>query len=105
VVGALKLATPLPFTATTSSVVEPTLKATLPVGTPLPEAFFTVAERVMFAPDVTGLGVAVTVVVVATGPLLLPTVSVVDALSRPPQTIVNACVPVVLPALKVLLPE
>jgi hypothetical protein len=50
--------------------VVPSKKLTLPEGVPPPEEE-TVAERLTFAPAVTGFGVAVRAVLVATGPGLV----------------------------------
>jgi len=66
VVGADSLATPEPFSVTVPMVVEPTVKVTDPAGVPTPgELRLTVAVKVASAGGVTGLGDAVTVVVVA----------------------------------------
>ena len=61
------MATPLPFSLAVPSVVFETEKVTVPVGAPVdPLALrFTVAVSVIVAGGVTGLGDAVTVVVVA----------------------------------------
>ena len=60
----LKEAWPVPSTAMPEArVVVPSVKATVPVGTPAPEA--TVAVKVTGLPKAEGLGVELTVVVVA----------------------------------------
>jgi len=60
----LKVAMPLPFTATLdASVVAPSLKVTAPVGVPLVDV--TVAVKVTDCPNVDGLGAEVTAVDVA----------------------------------------
>src|SRR6185369_9828909 len=59
----LKAAWPVPSTATLDArVVAPSVKVTVPAGTPAPEV--TVAVNVTDCPDVEGLGAEVSVVVV-----------------------------------------
>ena len=72
------MAFPVPSSVPVPSVVEPSLKVTVPVAATLPEAGLTVAVKVMLAPLVTVVADAVRVVVVATGAVETTSVVALD---------------------------
>ena len=93
-------ATPVPFKVIDPKVVVPSLKLTVPVGTLVPPTSATLAVKLTAVPEVTVVGEAVRVVVVAvvrlilaTKPLGLPPVlgsntpGVAAELGRPPPTL------------------
>ena len=90
----MKAATPELFSLTVASVTPSTENCTEPVGVPLPLDFLTVADMSIFCPTYSGLGVAVTVVVVSV--LAGVTVSVAKPDSTPP----DACMDLVEAALR-----